>query len=190
MLPYTPPAPPWQKMRDLPCHHVDPDIFHPDTYNAGEDRAAKQVCGGCPIRAACARWSIDHAGEHGVWGALNPDDRQKVRDEIRRRRTGSTLPERPQPAAVPWSWPQRTDTETVDAILTAAADFLAGWGQRGNKDRVRERHTMTLSTFSEAAQVLRHAPELIGDIRAGLVSMTAAIRYAQAVGAAKKRASA
>lgn len=78
----------WQK--DAVCLREDPDLFYSRGTNgtakmpAAQVQAAKAVCHGCPVRAECLDWALEHGEiEHGVWGARTPHER---RGEQRRRR--------------------------------------------------------------------------------------------------------
>ena len=51
---------------DLPCHSADPELFFSEdqmTINA-----AKVMCGGCPMKAACLEGAISRGEPVGVWG--------------------------------------------------------------------------------------------------------------------------
>lgn len=74
----------WQK--DAVCLRVYPELFyaHGTKMPSEQVRRAKAVCRGCPVRAECLDWALEHGEtEHGVWGALTPHER---RNEQRRRR--------------------------------------------------------------------------------------------------------
>jgi WhiB family redox-sensing transcriptional regulator len=53
-------------LRGLPCQRHDPDLWFADE-PAGLERA-KQLCGGCPIQAACLTGAIRRSESAGVWG--------------------------------------------------------------------------------------------------------------------------
>lgn len=64
---------------DLPCLHVDPEVFFP-VVTTGQPavkaiQEAKQVCRLCPVRLACRQWAMEHR-EHGVWGGTSEGDRE------------------------------------------------------------------------------------------------------------------
>jgi WhiB family redox-sensing transcriptional regulator len=56
------------------CRETDPDAFFPDP----RDRAyaAKAICGGCPVRGKCLKYSFDNNEPYGVWGGVSPDERK------------------------------------------------------------------------------------------------------------------
>ncbi|TMR88305.1 WhiB family transcriptional regulator [Nonomuraea basaltis] len=63
------------------CRDVDPEIFFPiaspDT-EAGEAAVAqaKQVCGGCSVRARCLNEAIESREPYGVWGGESESARR------------------------------------------------------------------------------------------------------------------
>lgn len=70
------------------CGQVkDPDLFHGPDIEPREplnrqferEYAAKQVCAGCPVRAECLAWALATGEPYGVWGGLDPRERQKLR---------------------------------------------------------------------------------------------------------------
>lgn len=63
------------------CAEVDPELFAEDR---GKDAAAaKQICGGCEVRALCLD-TFDEAIEHGVIGGLTAAERRALRRAKRR----------------------------------------------------------------------------------------------------------
>lgn len=40
----------------------------------GSPAQAKQLCEGCPVRAECLQWALDHE-EFGVWGGTTEEER-------------------------------------------------------------------------------------------------------------------
>jgi WhiB family redox-sensing transcriptional regulator len=64
------------------CQDLDRELFYPLTYgpaSADQVEQAKRVCRGCPLRAACLRYALDH-GEltYGIWGATTPNERKAL----------------------------------------------------------------------------------------------------------------
>jgi WhiB family transcriptional regulator, redox-sensing transcriptional regulator len=51
---------------ELPCHVGDPDLWFAD--HPADLERAKQLCGGCPIRAQCLATAIEREEPWGVWG--------------------------------------------------------------------------------------------------------------------------
>jgi WhiB family redox-sensing transcriptional regulator len=62
-------------------------FFVPDDVPAREARrreqAAKRVCAGCPVRRQCLRYALDAGERYGVWGGLNPAERERVQPPAR-----------------------------------------------------------------------------------------------------------
>ncbi|MFI6639969.1 WhiB family transcriptional regulator [Streptomyces sp. NPDC050504] len=61
----------------LPCR-TDPDRWH--SPHANDRRAAVEGCQPCPVRAACARYALDHPEVTGVWGGTTTAQRRSWRD--------------------------------------------------------------------------------------------------------------
>jgi WhiB family redox-sensing transcriptional regulator len=71
----------WQK--DGLCVGMDQDLFfHPwnDTPRARQnrERAAKAICGECPVKVECLEWSLKVQEPYGVWGGVGEDERRKM----------------------------------------------------------------------------------------------------------------
>jgi WhiB family redox-sensing transcriptional regulator len=66
------------------CTQVDPELFFPENGRAEQARAAKAICGRCPVRELCLA-TFDHVVAHGVVGGLTARERRERR---RRRRRG------------------------------------------------------------------------------------------------------
>lgn len=72
---------------DRPCNGLDADLFFPvpergavakDEYRRQVARA-KTVCSGCPYRAACADYAVEHRINFGIWGGLTEEERRQLR---------------------------------------------------------------------------------------------------------------
>lgn len=59
------------------CVAYDPEIF----FEGRNDRKAKAICRGCPVRLECLAAALSDRIEYGIWGGL--DERQR-RSLIRR----------------------------------------------------------------------------------------------------------
>ena len=71
----------WQE-RGL-CQTADPDVFfHPQNERGmarlRRDRAAKAICGTCPVRVECADYAIRAREPYGVWGGLTEEEREAL----------------------------------------------------------------------------------------------------------------
>lgn len=63
------------------CRYADASLFfHPEgergAARVARDTAAKEVCGRCVVRAACAEWALERREPYGVWGGLTEDERE------------------------------------------------------------------------------------------------------------------
>lgn len=64
-------------VRQAACRGADPAIFFP---GRGEStREVKAICRGCPVRAECLTYAIQHGEWHGIWGGLSEHQRRKLR---------------------------------------------------------------------------------------------------------------
>lgn len=98
------------------CRSVDPEIFFPAA-EAGEEFArqvgiAKAVCAGCPVRAQCLSWALEHQPD-GIAGGLTEQER---RLENLRRRGGAR---RRLPPVVPVCGSHREVAEAGRAAIAA-----------------------------------------------------------------------
>ncbi|MFJ9810740.1 WhiB family transcriptional regulator [Streptomyces sp. NPDC101158] len=39
---------------------------------------AKALCSGCPVKAECLAYALDHRVEHGVWGGMTERERRAL----------------------------------------------------------------------------------------------------------------
>jgi WhiB family transcriptional regulator, redox-sensing transcriptional regulator len=62
------------------CGEIDPDLFFSE--NADDVKAAKQICGTCPVAEQCREHALDTGPEFGIWGGLTPADRRAARAAI------------------------------------------------------------------------------------------------------------
>lgn len=69
----------WQE-RAL-CRDADPELWFPEPWE--DARAAKLICGWCPVRSECLAWALKTREPYGICGGLSPEER----GEIIRRRT-------------------------------------------------------------------------------------------------------
>ena len=82
-------------MQDARCRGVR-RIFFPSTED--EERIAKRICDGCPVREQCLAYAVQNEINDGIWGGLTEQERRPPR----KRRTASTTgPTSRQPAQPP-----------------------------------------------------------------------------------------
>lgn len=59
------------------CRAYDPELwFSTDPYNM---REAKRICRGCQVRALCLEWALDIGAKDGVFGGMDPAQRESLR---------------------------------------------------------------------------------------------------------------
>ena len=79
----------WEWQLQGACRTADPDVFfHPEGERGprkeARDAAAKAVCAGCPVLAACRAHALAVREPYGVWGGLSEEEREAI---IAQRRT-------------------------------------------------------------------------------------------------------
>jgi WhiB family transcriptional regulator, redox-sensing transcriptional regulator len=76
------------------CRGTDPELFFPVGVTGpavAQIRAAKAVCGRCPVRERCLAYALDNGQTAGVWAGQDENERLSLRRRQRRReRLGST----------------------------------------------------------------------------------------------------
>jgi WhiB family redox-sensing transcriptional regulator len=75
----------WQD--EAACQYTDPDAFFPEKGEA--NKQAKAVCAGCPVRAECLAYALEHSatvGRFGVWGGLSERERRRLLRTVQRHR--------------------------------------------------------------------------------------------------------
>lgn len=69
------------------CLDEDPDLFFP-VGERGQSllqlEEARAVCESCAVKSECLQLAMDLESDHGVWGGLGPDERRRLRRELRR----------------------------------------------------------------------------------------------------------
>jgi WhiB family transcriptional regulator, redox-sensing transcriptional regulator len=63
------------------CTVTDPDLFFPPTYgptHRSTIRAAKALCGRCPVQSECLEHALAAPEEYGIWGGTTPWERSLV----------------------------------------------------------------------------------------------------------------
>lgn len=72
-------SPPGPWAADAECRDVpDPDIFFP----GGQDQSAaqaRQLCARCSVREQCLGYALSNNERFGIWGGLDPTERDVLR---------------------------------------------------------------------------------------------------------------
>ena len=76
------------------CQGVDPELFFPVGVTGPavvQIRAAKAICGRCPVRERCLAYALDTGQTAGVWGGCDENERLALyRRQRRRERLGGS----------------------------------------------------------------------------------------------------
>ncbi len=64
-------------MLDARCLDADPEAFFPE--KGGSTREAKRICAGCPVRAECLEYALEHDERFGIWGGLSERERRRAK---------------------------------------------------------------------------------------------------------------
>jgi len=68
------------------CISADPELFFPISSSGAsrrQEKRAKAICAGCPVKAECLAFALETRQVHGVWGGLGEEELRRLR---RRRR--------------------------------------------------------------------------------------------------------
>ena len=79
------------------CRDSDPELWFPVSEAIVHDdviQAAFSVCAGCPVRAQCLQWALDH-DEQGIWGGTTGAQRTPMRNGPKQRRKPGPEPTAP-----------------------------------------------------------------------------------------------
>lgn len=74
-----PERPRW--MARAACLHADPELFFPERRDRHAPRAAKAVCGGCPVLRECRDYALADETLVGIWGGTTERERRALRRE-------------------------------------------------------------------------------------------------------------
>jgi WhiB family redox-sensing transcriptional regulator len=66
-------------MQRAACREVDPELFYPETGQYHQSRAARRICGNCPVNEDCLAHAMKTREEWGIWGGMTGKQRQKAR---------------------------------------------------------------------------------------------------------------
>lgn len=59
------------------CHDTDDTVFFLE--KGGSTRPAKAICAGCPVRAPCLQYALDHDERFGIWGGKTERERRRLK---------------------------------------------------------------------------------------------------------------
>jgi hypothetical protein len=59
------------------CAETDPEIFFPPADDPAAE--ARRICAQCPVREDCLAYALDADERYGIWGGLDPKERQRLR---------------------------------------------------------------------------------------------------------------
>ncbi|HEX8024727.1 MAG TPA: WhiB family transcriptional regulator [Candidatus Limnocylindrales bacterium] len=62
-------------MADAACRHHDPDLWFPPPGRS--NTRAEDICAGCPVKERCADYADAHHEQHGVWGGMTIEQRNR-----------------------------------------------------------------------------------------------------------------
>lgn len=96
----------WDWQMRAACRDLDSGLFfHPQNERGpaadARDRAAKDVCAGCPVLEQCRAHALEVHEPYGVWGGLTARERDTILRRSRRRLPELAEPEVPAPALRP-----------------------------------------------------------------------------------------
>ena len=67
-----------QVLRDAACGDQDLELFYPDPGDLETERAAKQVCAGCPVKQPCLEMALATGDQHAILGGTTPQERGRL----------------------------------------------------------------------------------------------------------------
>ena len=65
------------------CKGITADLWFESVPGPSWGKAAKAVCGGCPVRVRCLEWALEAGEAEGVWGGTTPAERAVIRQQRR-----------------------------------------------------------------------------------------------------------
>lgn len=60
------------------CLHEGADLFFPGCVAGPEIDRAKQICGGCAVRARCLDWALSNGVISGICGGRTEEERREM----------------------------------------------------------------------------------------------------------------
>lgn len=68
-------------MDDALCRESpSPDLWF--SYEPADQRAAKAVCGECPVKQPCLEYALKYKIGHGCWGGTSERERERIRKAV------------------------------------------------------------------------------------------------------------
>ena len=67
----------WKKT--AACKGMDRNIFFPTIGYNQHSRDAIKICKTCPVKQRCTEFAINNKIAFGIWGGLNPNQRQQLK---------------------------------------------------------------------------------------------------------------
>jgi len=64
------------------CRSYDPSLFFPvgtTGPSIREIEKAKRICRGCEVQAECLQYALGNGAQHGIFGGLTEEERQRLR---------------------------------------------------------------------------------------------------------------
>ncbi|POX43042.1 WhiB family transcriptional regulator [Streptomyces sp. Ru73] len=68
-----------------PANPVDPEIFFPEPDEMDRIRAAKALCGQCPVRQTCLDAALEDGDREGIRGGMTEEEREPLHRRLHRR---------------------------------------------------------------------------------------------------------
>jgi WhiB family redox-sensing transcriptional regulator len=77
--PLLEPDTPWDWTLWADCQYADPEAFFVE--QGGSVRPAKRICAGCPVKAECLEYALEHDEKFGIWGGLSERERRRIKSQ-------------------------------------------------------------------------------------------------------------
>jgi WhiB family redox-sensing transcriptional regulator len=59
------------------CRDVDQEVFFLE--KGGSTKAAKAICGRCPVRQPCLEYALANDERFGIWGGMTERERRRLK---------------------------------------------------------------------------------------------------------------
>lgn len=76
-------SPPTWTLTASCASHPDPDAWFPLSVPGPTDiyREARDICQACPVKRECLEHALTNREQHGLWGGLTPNQRERLTRE-------------------------------------------------------------------------------------------------------------